>query len=217
MLDASGDGERAFRFLGGRACLDLTATVGERRGRQTERLLTPADLARWLVEAGLAAAPPEASRQDLVQALTLREAVYRTIKRRMAVQPPGPGDLAIVNDWARRPPPRMWLESDDGRLRARRDATGAAALLASVARDAVDLLGGTLADRIRECGGQECTLLFLDTSRAGRRRWCSMAACGARVKMAAYRARRPAMRNQQALGTPATRAAGTGGTARPSG
>ena len=83
------------------------------------------------------------------------------------------------------------LEADNGQLRARTDATTAAALVASVARDAVDLLGGPLAHRIRECSAQDCALLFLDTSRAGRRRWCSMATCGARAKMAAYRARLP--------------------------
>jgi predicted RNA-binding Zn ribbon-like protein len=186
-----GDGELEFRFLAGRPCLDLTATAGERRGRRAERMRTPQDLARWLVAAGLADQPPAASRQDLAHARTLREAIYQTIRRRMAGQPPGPGDLAIINDWAGRPPPRTWLEADGGQLRARRDATTAAALVATVARDAVDLLGGPLAHRIRECSAEDCTLLFLDTSRAGRRRWCSMASCGARAKMAAYRARRP--------------------------
>jgi predicted RNA-binding Zn ribbon-like protein len=186
-----GDGELEFRFLGGRPCLDLTATVGERQGRPVERLRTPQDLATWLVAVGLADQPPAASRQDLAHARTLREAVYQTIKRRMGGQPPGPGDLAIINDWAGRPPPRRWLEADDSQLRARSDSTTAAAILASVARDAVDLLGGPLAGRIRECAAQDCALLFLDTSRAGRRRWCSMTTCGARAKMAAYRARHP--------------------------
>ena len=191
MIDASRDGRREFRFLGGRACLDFTATLGERWGRQAERLRTPQDLASWLVEAGLADQPPAASGQDLAHARTLREAVYQAIKRRMAGQPPGPGHVAIINDWAGQPPPRTWLEADDGQLRTRRDAASAAALMASVARDAVDLLGGPLADRIRECSAGDCALLFLDTSRAGQRRWCSMAACGARAKMAAYRARHP--------------------------
>jgi predicted RNA-binding Zn ribbon-like protein len=145
----SGDGKPIFRFLGGRPCLDLTATVGERRGRQAERLRTAQDLAIWLVAARLA------------------------------------------DDWAGRPPPRTWLEADDSQLRTRRDPTTVAALLASLACDAVDLLGGPLAGRIRECAAGDCALLFLDTSRAGRRRWCSMATCGARAKMAAYRARRP--------------------------
>jgi predicted RNA-binding Zn ribbon-like protein len=186
-----GDGELEFRFLGGRPCLDLTATVGERQGRPVERLRTPQDLATWLVAVGLADQPPAASRQDLAHARTLREAVYQTIKRRISGQPPGPGHLAIINNSAGQPPLRTWLEADDGRLRARRDAATAAALVASMARDAVDLLGGPLADRIRECSAQDCALLFLDTSRASRRRWCSMAACGARAKMTAYRARHP--------------------------
>jgi predicted RNA-binding Zn ribbon-like protein len=186
----TGDGERGFRFLGGRACLDLIATAGERE-RRAERLRTPQDLASWLVEAELADEPPAASRQDLAHARTLREAVYQTIKRRITGQPAGPGDLAIINDWAGRPPPRRWLAAEDSQLRVRSDVTTAAALVASVARDAVDLLGGPLADRIRECAAQNCALLFLDTSRAGRRRWCSMATCGARAKMAAYRARHP--------------------------
>jgi predicted RNA-binding Zn ribbon-like protein len=185
------DGELGFRFLGGRPCLDLTATVGERWGRQAERLRTPQDLASWLVAGGLADQPPAASRQDLAHARTLREAIYQTIKRRITGRPPGPGHLAVINNWAGQPPPRTWLEADDGQLRTRRDAATAAALVAGVARDAVDLLGGPLAGRIRECSAQDCALLFLDTSRAGRRRWCSMAACGARAKMAAYRARLP--------------------------
>ncbi len=191
MPHPTGDSELEFRFLGGRPCLDLTATVGERWGRQAERLRTPQDLASWLVKAGLAEKPPAASRQDLAHARTLREAVYQTISRRINGQPPGPGHLAIINNWAGQPPPRTWLEADDGQLRTRRDATTAAALLAGLARDAVDLLGGPLADRIRECSARDCALLFLDTSRAGRRRWCSMAACGARAKMTTYRARHP--------------------------
>jgi predicted RNA-binding Zn ribbon-like protein len=181
-----------FRFAAGRPCLDLTATVGERWGRQVERLRTPQDLARWFVRAGLADQPPEVSRQDLAHARTLREAVYRTITRRLAGRAAGPGDIAIVNDWAGRPPPRLWLEpgEEGGSLQARSDATTASALLAALARDAVTVIGDPLADRIRQCHADDCALLFLDTSRAGRRRWCSMATCGARAKMATYRARR---------------------------
>jgi predicted RNA-binding Zn ribbon-like protein len=45
----------------------------------------------------------------------------------------------------------------------------------------VDLLQ-TRGDRIRPCANPECVLWFLDTSRPGTRRWCSMAACGNRDK-----------------------------------
>jgi hypothetical protein len=38
--------------------------------------------------------------------------------------------------------------------------------------------------------GSRCSLLFVDTSRSGRRRWCSMERCGNRAKVAAHRRRR---------------------------
>lgn len=68
------------------------------------------------------------------------------------------------------------------------DATGTA-LLSTVARDAVELFTGPYADRIRECGSDLCKLLFVDTSRPGRRRWCAMEHCGNLHKVRAHRAR----------------------------
>jgi predicted RNA-binding Zn ribbon-like protein len=37
-------------------------------------------------------------------------------------------------------------------------------------------------ERIRACAGHDCVLHFYDTSRAGKRMWCSMAGCGNRAK-----------------------------------
>ncbi len=47
-------------------------------------------------------------------------------------------------------------------------------------------------DRIRGCANPDCVLWFLDTTRPGTRRWCSMAACGNRDKAIRHgRVRRP--------------------------
>jgi predicted RNA-binding Zn ribbon-like protein len=43
--------------------------------------------------------------------------------------------------------------------------------------------------RVKACEGPTCTLLFVDHTRGGARRWCSMAACGNRAKQAAHRSR----------------------------
>ena len=40
----------------------------------------------------------------------------------------------------------------------------------------------TLPGRLRPCANPECSLFFLDRSRGGAGRWCSMAACGNRAK-----------------------------------
>lgn len=40
--------------------------------------------------------------------------------------------------------------------------------------------------RVRRCGRPGCVLLFFDTSRNRSRRWCDMAVCGNRMKVAAH-------------------------------
>jgi predicted RNA-binding Zn ribbon-like protein len=42
---------------------------------------------------------------------------------------------------------------------------------------------------IRRCENPDCTLIFYDRSKSHARRWCSMAVCGNRAKVAAFRAR----------------------------
>jgi predicted RNA-binding Zn ribbon-like protein len=59
------------------------------------------------------------------------------------------------------------------------------ATLALVARDALDLVSSADLARVRPCSNPECQVLFLDSSRPGRRRWCSMGTCGNRAKKAA--------------------------------
>jgi len=43
---------------------------------------------------------------------------------------------------------------------------------------------------VKACEGAHCTLLFVDATRGRARRWCSMAMCGNRAKVAAHRERR---------------------------
>ena len=48
---------------------------------------------------------------------------------------------------------------------------------------------------VKACEGARCTLLFADHTRGHARRWCSMALCGNRAKVAAHRARLKAREN----------------------
>jgi predicted RNA-binding Zn ribbon-like protein len=181
--------ELRFRFDTGRPSLDLTITVGERWRRSFERLRTTDDLARWLAGCGLVSSRPRVTAGDLAAARELREAIFRIARAAMDRRPAPRADVATVNAWAARPdlPPRF--ERLGGGVAVAAPATVPAAL-ATIARDAVDLFGGPLAARVRECAAPDCSGLFLDASRGGRRRWCSMAACGNRQKVAAYRRRR---------------------------
>lgn len=61
-----------------------------------------------------------------------------------------------------------------------------AGLLPPVAREAARVLAGEEARRLKRCENPQCILFFLDTSRNQHRRWCSMATCGNRHKVAAH-------------------------------
>jgi predicted RNA-binding Zn ribbon-like protein len=68
-------------------------------------------------------------------------------------------------------------------------------LLAAVARSAAELLVEGPRVPIRRCANPSCHLLFYDDSRTRRRRWCSMAVCGNRHKVAAFLRRRATRRH----------------------
>jgi predicted RNA-binding Zn ribbon-like protein len=62
-------------------------------------------------------------------------------------------------------------------------------LLWAVVRSAAELLTSENLARLRQCPGEECAWLFLDTSRNGMRQWCRMRACGNRAKARKFRER----------------------------
>jgi predicted RNA-binding Zn ribbon-like protein len=62
-------------------------------------------------------------------------------------------------------------------------------LLVPPAIAVAELLSGGDASLVRHCGGPDCSMWFYDRTKAHRRRWCSMALCGNRVKARAYRDR----------------------------
>jgi predicted RNA-binding Zn ribbon-like protein len=184
------DTDAEFVIAGGRPCLDLVATLGKRHDTEPiERIPDPAALGRWLAAAGLLPAPPAVDIGHLDRARRLREAINTLVR----VTPADPAAVATVNTEARRPdqPPQLTVNAA-GRAGAAPTQGDASTALVGIARDAVHLLGSPSAARIKECEHSHCSLVFLDETQAGRRRWCSMNRCGNLVKIANYRRRRTA-------------------------
>lgn len=178
-----------FRFRGGHPALDFAATLARRLKTDPRELLAaPEDLARWLVAAEMTESSPKVSAAELDDAHALREAVYALAEAQIHGRVPAGQDVATLNRLAGAPAAVPWLD-DEGSARWRGDA---AALLALLAREAVLLLGGADRARIRQCEAEGCALLFLDMSRTGDRRWCSMQGCGNKAKVAEFRRRRRA-------------------------
>lgn len=183
----AGELRDGFKFRGGRPSLDLTASLAGRRKEQpVEQLAEPRDLGRWLVAAGLLPHLVTPSLEELAAARELREALYRMAHARAHQRPLASADRAVVNRWAAFPAPVPQL-GEGGVLTW--SGSGVASALSMIARDGVELLGGALAARIRSCSGDHCAIVFLDASRAGERRWCSMSSCGNKAKVKSFRQR----------------------------
>ncbi|MGW3072966.1 CGNR zinc finger domain-containing protein [Kitasatospora sp. NPDC001132] len=193
---SDGDGRREgrqraktdFRFDDARLCFAFSGTLAD-RGKEVrvERLARPEDLSRWCVESGCTTAAPACSEADLDGARRLREAVQRIGLTLAEGTTPAPGDVDLVNRAAAAPTSAPVLSPDAATVRWHGDDI--AAVLSMVARDLIELCGSDQRTRVRICGNPACGTPFVDTSRAGARRWCSMKTCGALVKKRAYRAR----------------------------
>ncbi|CAL9557310.1 hypothetical protein SUDANB105_04544 [Streptomyces sp. enrichment culture] len=182
-----------LRFDAGRHCLDLLATT-----HPGERLDSVGMLCAWIAGAGLV--PPgtllgHADASWLLGFRELRGRIDPLVRGTLRVAAPGTSydhALARVNELARTAPPApRAVRADDGTLVRRLDRPpDCPALLAAVARDAVDLLTDPLARAcLRQCAGDDCPIVYLDTSRGRRRRWCSSEVCGNRVRVARHRRR----------------------------
>ncbi|WP_406216629.1 CGNR zinc finger domain-containing protein [Streptomyces canus] len=177
-----------LRFDAGRISLDLLATT-----HPEERLDSTEVLCAWIVGSGLVPDGTDLTHADpswLVGFRELRGRIGQLVRGA-----PGHGyDLALahVNDVARAAPPApRAVRGEDGALVRELDGPpGCAALLGAIARDAVGLLTDPVARAaIRECEGDNCPIVYLDTSRGRRRRWCSSEVCGNRERVARHRRR----------------------------
>jgi len=68
-------------------------------------------------------------------------------------------------------------------------------LLAAVARSGAEIVAEGARARLRVCANPGCGMFFYDNSRTRRRRWCSMAVCGNRSKVAAFARNHPSARH----------------------
>jgi predicted RNA-binding Zn ribbon-like protein len=176
----------AFRFLG-RLSLDFAVTGGDGPYAVFETLHGAGDLARWLAECELAAGGLAVTAADLAAARRLRRAIWNAADAVVDGGAPAAGDLALINEAAAQPPlvPRI-----DPTLGRGWDDPRAEQALSDIARDAIALLSDPAQRaRLRRCASPDCELIFYDSSRPGRRRWCSTERCGDRMRARAYRER----------------------------
>jgi predicted RNA-binding Zn ribbon-like protein len=171
------------RFRTGRPCLDFAHTGGDGPLAVFELLYDLDDVARWLTVV-LDVEVDAAEGGSLADAIALRRAIWSSAAGLAGGRPLRAGDCDVINAAAAQPPTLSRLTPSGDAVVTPASTTQA---LSYLARDAIDLFGGPLARRIRVCAAADCGLLFVDQSRPGSRRWCSMQRCGNLAKVRTYR------------------------------
>jgi predicted RNA-binding Zn ribbon-like protein len=194
-----------WKFVGGRLCLDFINTVGGRLVPATvlrDKLADYDDLIEWSrlanlvnrIESGRlarrAASHPQTAEAVLARAALLREALYRIFQAVAKNRRPPPADLDTLSRELQLARARERLTHTRGAFTwALENEPALDRILWPVSLSAAELLISSDLSRLRQCGGEECGWMFLDTSRNRSRQWCDMRDCGNRAKVRRFRKR----------------------------
>lgn len=200
---------KPWKLIAGRPSLDFVNTVGGRvpdgKGGFSvlrENLGDYDDLLRWAGFASLvndreisrlqklAAEDPRRAAAVFARAVALREALYHVGAAVAADLSPTAVDISWLDQEWQEARAAQRLAADSGHVGVTwKDDLRLDRLLWPLALDAVDLFTGGRLDRLKQCPGEECGWLFLDTSRNGSRQWCDMRDCGNVAKVRRFRQR----------------------------
>jgi predicted RNA-binding Zn ribbon-like protein len=200
----------SFLFVGERLCIDFVNTEVVDGGARVDLLRGFDDLVDWCAGAEvIGRGEAQAIRRRWADTAEAGEAHRRAIELRATLRamlveiaggrgPVAPRAIEAINALLREgASERRVVRAGDGyELRVRRIVDTPGQLLAAIAESAAALLSADDLSLVRACQNPECVLFFYDTTKNHARRWCSMAACGNRAKVAAHyrRAQRPPSR-----------------------
>ena len=189
----------AIRLDGGVLCLDFVNTVPDRKdGTDRDNISSYDDLIYWARKAGVVttaglnalattgAINEKKTREFLSAAHQIRSLIYSIFKPIANQHRARQADIDVFNEIAGRYFAFLsvgaakdgyvskWRFTDDHFF----------SVTAPIIKSAYDLLLSDKLKRVKEC--PNCGWLFLDSTRNGKRRWCSMEDCGSNVKSLEY-------------------------------
>jgi len=188
-------------FIAGHVALDFVNTAEERGHPDAGDVLrTPADLVQWgrrydLLSRSIRSSDDQA---ELRRALAVRELLYALFSDRVHDRAASAADLRRLASLAAEAYRAASLTPvNAGQLAWRWSPSDLATIRHVAVTAAVNLLSSQAPAALKQCPGDHCGWFFLDTTKRGNRRWCSMSECGQDAKNARRRAPRHHRSNNQ--------------------
>jgi len=177
-----------FTFIGNNLAVDLTNTEIISHGELIDLLQDKAALLRWLKTSGLRVESKAITPLVLANVLELRNALKRVYLANVNKISATKKDLATINKYLAHHSTTQVLCCKEGKytLQPAHKHLSPDRLLGHIADEGVRLLTSAQAQQLKCCQNPECVLIFVDTSRSRKRRWCSMDGCGNRAKVATH-------------------------------
>ena len=130
---------------------------------------------------------PELSSRALEEAKELRLQLFRLLSAHALEEPQPKDGLSFLNRHMAEALSHLQLTPEDSGISLAFDhETSPQRLVWPIVYSAASLLTDAQFARLRRCGGDKCTWLFIDESKNRSRRWCDMKVCGNRAKSRAH-------------------------------
>ncbi len=176
-----------FIFVANNLAIDFVNTCVQKNGAPFELLNSEMDFLSWAHQAGFSLSV-EVPEVDLQRSYQFRQALKTLFTAKADHQPLPSKALELLNSYLKNAPIQQQLVQTSHQLSLQplNSVLSFDQLLGDIAYRASQVLVSSAKQPIRKCASDQCILLFLDISKAKKRRWCSMEICGNRAKAATF-------------------------------
>ncbi|WP_133010669.1 CGNR zinc finger domain-containing protein [Marinomonas flavescens] len=179
--------KKTFIRVGNNLAVDFINTQFSTHEKVVNQLECLQDLFQWAaeMEVPLESIDTNANIEDVWQ---LRSSIKTLVTANTDKQVLPEDALSVLNKHLRNAPlqQQLLVVNQDISLQPFDKKLSVDKLLGKVAYEAANLLTSPLSLHVKHCSNEKCILMFVDTSRSKKRRWCSMDICGNRAKASSF-------------------------------
>ncbi|RBP94977.1 CGNR zinc finger protein [Cytobacillus firmus] len=189
---------KSLFLLGGTAWINLVNTTYNSEKQNIDILIEPSITLQWLGDNNLLRESDflALENDELLKSLIVELRLLRDLSKTILVDLEQQGKLSLnvteqLKRLTKQVKVRLTIVSDSDKLKLVSEGiTTRDHVLYMIIHSIIQTLDTIPTHRIRNCEHPECRLYFVDTSKSGKRRWCSMELCGNRQKSAEFYARK---------------------------